>query len=144
MFFYKDQANKVHALESQEFENLLPTGCESITEAEANELLHPQTAEAKLDQKKELLAQAGDIRERVLDRLNGHWIDANAIGDTTAKVAIEACRASLKNALNDPRVLAAENGAAKAAILQVWNEIVATLYASAPAVVVAFRGLDKF
>lgn len=144
MFYYKDQSNKVHALESREFENLLPPGCESITEAEADALRNPQTPEAKLDQKKDLLAQATEIRERVLDRLNGHWVDAFSAGDTAAMSAIATCRLSLKNALNDQRVLDAENGAAKTAILQVCGEIVAALYASAPAVVVAFRGLDKF
>lgn len=35
---YKDQSNKVHFLDSAEFEHLLPSGCVPITDDEAEEL----------------------------------------------------------------------------------------------------------
>lgn len=41
MNYYKDLENKLHALESSEFEYLLPAGCVEITEAEYLALLPP-------------------------------------------------------------------------------------------------------
>ncbi len=42
---YKDQNNKVHCLESTDFEYLLPEGCVRITEEEAYTLLAPTQEE---------------------------------------------------------------------------------------------------
>jgi hypothetical protein len=44
MLYYKDSENNVHALESDEFEYLLPPGLVSITEIEAKELTAPTNA----------------------------------------------------------------------------------------------------
>lgn len=41
MNFYKDINNQVHALDSVQFQHLLPAGCVEITEAEATELTTP-------------------------------------------------------------------------------------------------------
>lgn len=38
MFYYKDQSDRVHVLDSDEFEYLLPTGCERISKEEADRI----------------------------------------------------------------------------------------------------------
>lgn len=46
MPFYKSEENKLHFIESAEFEHMLPAGCEAITDDEASELQNsPLTAD---------------------------------------------------------------------------------------------------
>lgn len=47
MPFYKDTDNKVHFLESAEFEHLLPAGCVPITDAEAAAIQKPSIDQEK-------------------------------------------------------------------------------------------------
>jgi len=99
-------------------------------------------AEKAETEKLGLLAIARANREIILNRLTGHYIDADVAGDTVAKAAILVCRASLKNIMQDQRVIAAVDGEAKAAVLQCYAEIISTLAATAPQVLVAFKDLD--
>lgn len=48
MPYYKDLQNKVHVLDSAEFEHLLPPGCVQITEAEAAAIQAPTTDQVKV------------------------------------------------------------------------------------------------
>jgi hypothetical protein len=41
MFYFKDNTNKVHAIEDMAFASLLPSSCVEITEDEASELTAP-------------------------------------------------------------------------------------------------------
>lgn len=93
-------------------------------------------------EKKVLLSVARESREIALNRLTGHYIDAEIANDAVAKAAILACKASLKNMFLDPRVTNAVNGEVKAAAFAVWAEIQTALYVASPATYVAFRGLD--
>jgi hypothetical protein len=45
--YYKDLNNKIHTLESIEFEYLLPNGCTQITEAEADDIRKPLLGELR-------------------------------------------------------------------------------------------------
>lgn len=44
---YKDQQNKIHFLDDELFEHLLPAGCQRITEEEAASALAPTAQELK-------------------------------------------------------------------------------------------------
>lgn len=64
MIFYKDSSNKVHCLDSAEFEYLLPVPCTPITEAEALALSAPQQpiADYKKAAKTAIDSAAGNAR----------------------------------------------------------------------------------
>lgn len=55
---YKDLQGKLHVLDSEEFEYLLPIGCEKITDEEAYQLSNPQLTLAQIASKFE-----ADIQE---------------------------------------------------------------------------------
>ena len=58
MRYYKDAQNKTHALESSDFEHLLPTGCVEITEQEHAKL----TAPADIDPRENMTISAAQAR----------------------------------------------------------------------------------
>lgn len=59
---YKDSENKVHFLDSEEFEYLLPPGCIHITDEEAAELLAPLS----IPESVLILAQIAEIERTTL------------------------------------------------------------------------------
>lgn len=50
MPYYKDLQDKVHVLDSAEFEHLLPPGCVQITDAEASALCAPSVKQIRIRQ----------------------------------------------------------------------------------------------
>lgn len=54
MIFYKDSNNTIHALDSIEFEHLLPTDCISITDGEAQELQSKTDVNTNIDRLAEI------------------------------------------------------------------------------------------
>lgn len=78
MNFYKDAENKVHCLDSSDFEDLLPAGCVSITAEEAAALEPLPTANELIIRQitgLEATVTPRRIREAVLGIDNG-WLAA--------------------------------------------------------------------
>jgi len=124
-------------------------------EFDANAVLYI-SPEQQAAQKLALLAIAQVNRETLISRLT--WLsqecaaslkaaeaipDATAIALQTANLAaIATATNALVNALEDPRVVNAVNGAAKQAIQIVYGEIVLAFKNSAPALYARMKKLD--
>lgn len=83
MLFYKSPDNKVHQLDDENFEYLLPAGCVEITQAEADAILNPPKTLAELNAESNAIIQA-QIAE--LETQQARPLREIAVGDTTYSV----------------------------------------------------------
>ena len=94
MKYYKDTDNNVHALDSEEFESLLPSGSVKITEAQATALLEgapetPTEADARKDAQVEYELGTNTVRvlmEALIPAIQDGSINAITPADFVAKV----------------------------------------------------------
>lgn len=73
MPYYKDQKNEIYFLDSEEFENLLPSDCLKITDEEADELRKPtveQVAAAIRAERDGKIAESNWLVERHHEQLS--------------------------------------------------------------------------
>lgn len=83
------------------------------------------------------------LREQVLNRLTGIFIDMQAAGDTAGMAAIASARTALRNVPQHTSVVGATSvSTAKIALRDLYWQISADLLAASPAAFLAFRGLD--
>ena len=81
MIYFKDENSGVHALESADFANLLPTGCVEITEDEAAVLQQPSSTVVRVAEIDARLAEIDQLsarpaREIALALLAGESVDS--------------------------------------------------------------------
>lgn len=81
MFYYKDQNNTIHGLESVAFEYLLPAGCVQITNEEASAILNPPLS-------------IEETRENKLAALAAHRYEKETAGITVGGTNIRTDRES--------------------------------------------------
>lgn len=90
---YKDTDGKVHVLDDEAFEHLLPEGCVRITDEEAN----PPKTKVKL--KAEELSALAIWRQEGMDYLAKSWLNASVTEgaiETERKAAIQEDITALK------------------------------------------------
>ena len=93
MFYYKDPEDKIHFLDSENFEHLLPKGCVRITDAEVMELRKPTV--------EQLSAEARARRDTLLSSCD--WTILSDAPLTTAKKnAWKAYRQALRDIPSQP------------------------------------------
>jgi hypothetical protein len=142
MGLHKDLQGNIHDDMNGTALGLLPVGCVPITQAAADALLAPTTAQIAAE-KDAVLARMRVIRETALDRLNGIVSRAVRAGDNSLTAPCDAAAVSLLNITTDAGIVAATDGAStKTAVLAVWRTIAATLTAAAPAAASVFIGLE--
>lgn len=90
-----------------------------------------------------LLAEFRLLREQVLNRLTGVFLDMQALNDTTGMAAVIAARLALRNIPQHPSITGATSVTAfKEALRTLYWQASADLYAASPVAFAAFRGLD--
>lgn len=94
MPYYKDLSNKLHFLDSADFEHLIPEGCIEITEAEVDILANPPpTAEqVKAARTAEIKAALAEIDVKSIRPLRD--------GDTARLAELEAQAEALRKELS--------------------------------------------